>query len=311
MRTVFTLLFAVPLLLVGCTTENSLGIDPISPSTEAVPMIIESAMVAAQVETRDISGPNFSKNIRVFLDGPASSYTSQIADYKYSLVPWNIYAKSWNAVDKPLMLKDETAFVWAYYPADVVLKYSNQIYPQVDLFVESDIEGKEFAYATQTPMNKSSRSVSFQMKRAYSHIRIYFRMSDYPIKDVSITDIEIKGLREKAILNIRYGNYIYPPSLYPYVWRNSVGFNFSANGPYSDTVLADLLVPPQPSVDITIGLKMNGVFKSVTLPGKYLPPAGYELIFVTDWNGATLKIESVKLLDDWIIDSEKEPYLAF
>ena len=287
MRTVFTLLFAVPLLLVGCTTENSLGIDPISPSTEAVPMIIESAAIAAQVETRGVLNTG---SIGVFLSG--TGYTAiNNREYNYSSPSWS---PSGGAVNN-IYLGGGKAEVCAYYPFNSLFS-STLINLSSKLYAEKD----DISFAINRDMNGSSsgRTTIFNMQRAYAKLTFTFQRSNYSSSCV-ITKLLINNGLSNYALNIGAGfNGLLPNGVSGLTYSESTNITVPPTGtiPLGHDIL---LVPSTPaSTGIQIVVTVDGSTMSTTIPtASYKPtPGEYKNIQITI-RGSAIEVSSVTTTD--------------
>ena len=297
MKRNFLHLLAFLLLLVGCTEENSLGIDPISPPIEAVPMIIKSATVTA--ETR---GDLLTGSIGVFLGG---TYYEQINNRKY-----NFSSPSWvpdgGAVNS-IYVGKSNAEVCAYYPFKAefnssIIQLNSKEYNSSD-----DIYFAKSRYMNNSP---SFSTTTFTMTPAYARLtlsfvkKIFFESIN---ESINVSKIELKNLLSSTSLNIYTGAYT---SSTGEAGNTTVSSTSSTvlvpyyNEPPKDWPVDILLIPCIPAsggMEIVLTVSISGgpekTIKSVIPTSSYQPQAGQHTKIKLVIDGYTVEPNSLLVYD--------------
>ena len=300
MKTLFTLLIQVSLLLAGCTAGETPGVEPVKPPvTATVPLIVESATVNAEVTTRAATTLT-SGSIGVFrLAG--NGYTAvNNSRYDYAPLAWTPGGGPANAV----FLGGEVARVCAYHPWQASLNSTAiPLTSQVLTDANNDI-----SFATSRAVDGSSinKTTTFNMIRAYAKVTFKFKRDNYS-GTCRVQKVELKNLLPAATLNIGTGIY----STAAGVANSSVSQEKSVTVPATDTVPwgSDiLLVPCTPAgTGMTVVITVDGKTMTTTIPvAGYRPERGEYATITIMVQGTGINITKVEA-EDWV-NGELGPY---
>ena len=300
MKTLFTLLIQVSLLLAGCTAGETPGVEPVKPPvTATVPLIVESATVNAEVTTRAATTLT-SGSIGVFrLAG--NGYTAvNNSRYDYAPLAWTPGGGPANAV----LLGGEVARVCAYHPWQASLNSTAiPLTSQVLTDANNDI-----SFATSRAVDGSSinKTTTFNMIRAYAKVTFKFKRDNYS-GTCQVQKVELKNLLPSATLDIGTGAY----STAAGVANSSVSQEKSVTVPATDTVPwgSDiLLVPCTPAgTGMTIVITVDGKTMTTTIPvADYQPERGEYATITIMVQGTGINITKVET-EDWV-NGELGPY---
>ena len=284
MKILFALLFATPLLLASCTTENTPGIDPvIPPKVVPVPLSIESATITAT--TRAGTNP-VTESIGVFLSG-ANYATVSNSEY-YS------QASTWIPRSSALLLTPDWASVCAYYP----FKPTFNDYTAISLY--SGGSGEDFCFATNRNVNGVSpnNSTSFVMDHAYAKVTFAFLRNNY-IGPCTVSSIELRNLLYSATLNIGTGVYSSTTGVAgKTLAEQGMGSVAVATGSTPTPWLRPVwLIPCTPaSSGMEIVLTVDNRTMSTTIPtASYKPTKNEHKTITITINGSDLNVTSVSV----------------
>lgn len=292
MRTIFTLLIPVSLLLAGCTAGETPGIEPVKPPVIAtVPLTVESATVNAEATTRTAT-PLTSGSIGVFrLEGNGYDAIDN-RRYDYGMPAWIPSGGPGNAV----FLGGVTASVCAYHPWQAPL---NSLNFTVTSQVLANDNSNDICFATSRTVDGSStnKSTTFNMIRAYAKVTFKFQRENYPGSGV-VQKVELHNLLQSATLDISTGTY----STNMGVIGTTISQSNSIVMPGTGTVSwgSDiLLVPCIPAGATTIVITVDGKEMTTSIPtANYQPTRGeYKTITVTV-QGTDINVGSVAT-EEW------------